>query len=102
MWTSCPTGALRVRIGDESRVSKYRFGTGTAEFHICRECGVVPLVTSSIDGKTYAVVNVNTFENVDPLLLSRAPASFDGESETVRLARRARNWIGRVEFERGA
>ena len=100
VWTSCPTGALRVRIGDESRVSKYRFGTGTAEFHICRECGVVPVVASRIDGTTYAVVNVNTFENVDPLLLSRAPASFDGESETVRLARRARNWIGRVVFER--
>ena len=98
VWTSCPAGSLCVRIDDESLVSKYRFGTGTAEFHTCRNCGVVPLVTSRIDDKTYAVVNVNTFENIDPSLLSRAAASFDGESEDVRLARRARNWIGRVEF----
>ena len=98
VWTSCPAGTLRVRIADAARVSSYRFGTGTAEFHVCRECGVAPVVTSKIDGTTYAVVNVNTFENVDPALLARAPASFDGESEEARLARRARNWIGRVEF----
>ena len=40
--------------------------------------------------------------NVDPALLSRAPASFDGESDAVRFARRARNWIGRVEFVHGS
>lgn len=101
VWTSYPAGALRVRIGDEALVSRYRFGTGTAEFLICRNCGVVPVVTSQIDDRTFAVVNVNTFENVDQALLSRAPASFDGESDEVRLARRARNWIGRVEFEHG-
>jgi hypothetical protein len=31
--------------------------------------------------------------------LRRAPASFDGETEENRLARRQKNWIANVEFE---
>jgi hypothetical protein len=98
VWTSNPSGSLRIEVKDESLVSKYRFGTATADFHVCRACGVVPLVTSMISGRTYAVVNTNTFNNVDRALLRRVPASFDGEGEDARLARRARNWIGDVQF----
>jgi hypothetical protein len=49
VWTSNPSGALQVVIKDVSLVSKYAFGTRTAEFHICARCGVVPVVTSRID-----------------------------------------------------
>ena len=80
---------------------RYEFGTGTAEFHICSRCGVVPVVTSKIDGRLYAVVSVNAFENVEPSLLRRAPVSFEGEAEATRLARRQRNWIGDVTFVEG-
>jgi hypothetical protein len=59
---------------------------------------VVPLVSSHIDGRDYAVVNVNTFDNVDPALLRHASANLDGESVDDRLARRQRNWIGSVTF----
>jgi hypothetical protein len=60
---------------------------------------VVPVVTSRIDGCLYAVVSVNAFENVEPALLRRAPATFEGESEQARLSRRKRNWIADVRFE---
>ena len=70
----------------------------TAEFHICARCGIVPVVTSRIDGHLYAVVSVNAFEGVDESLLRRAPASFDGEGADSRLARRKRNWIANVEL----
>jgi hypothetical protein len=98
VWTSNPNGALTVSIRDAAEVGTYAFGTCTAEFHVCRRCGVVPLVTSAIDGVRYAVVNVNAFDNVDPALLRHAPASFDGETESARLARRKRNWIPQVAF----
>ncbi|HUL56272.1 MAG TPA: hypothetical protein VLT60_04705 [Usitatibacter sp.] len=101
VWTSNPKGSLRVRIEDPARVSAYEFGTKTASFHVCNRCGVVPVVTSTIDGHLYAVVSVNAFEGVDPALLRRSPATFDGESQDARLARRVRNWISDVEFERG-
>ncbi len=98
VWTSNPRGALEVVIKDPALVSKYSFGTRTAEFHTCARCGIVPVVTSRIDGRLYAVVSVNAFEDVDQSLLRRAPASFDGEGEESRLARRKRNWIADVKY----
>lgn len=98
VWTSCPSGSLRLRIGRPEHVSRYSFGTKTAEFHICTVCGVAPVVTSLIEGRVYAVVNVNAFEGIDPALLRRAPVSFEGEDEAARLARRKRNWIGDVGY----
>jgi hypothetical protein len=99
VWTSCPTGSLTVSIKDRVGVSNYAFGTKTADFHVCTACGVVPVVTSRIDGRLYAVVSVNAFENVEPALLRRAPATFEGENEQVRLTRRKRNWIADVQFD---
>ena len=99
LWTSNQRGALRIRIADAALVSKYAFGTHTADFHVCARCGVTPVVTSSIEGKTYAVVSVNAFENVDSALLRRASANFDGEAADDRLARRKRGWIADVTFE---
>lgn len=98
VWTSCPSGALEISVGDPALVSKYSFGTQTAEFHVCSRCGVVPVVTSRINDHLYAVVSVNAFDNVDPVLLHHTSASFDGEDEETRLARRARNWIADVRF----
>jgi hypothetical protein len=103
VWTSNPNGTLTVTVREPALVSKYAFGTRTAEFHVCSRCGAVPLVTSKIDNQLYAVVSVNAFEGVEPTLLRRASANFDGESEEVRLARRKRNWIPSVRYaERGA
>ena len=98
VWTSTPGGVLKVAVKDAALVSRYSFGTKTAEFNVCGRCGVVPLVTSRIDAAWYAVVSVNAFENVNPPMLRSAPASFDGEGADSRLARRKRNWIGSVEF----
>lgn len=102
VWTSCPAGSLRVTVREVSLVSRYAFGTKTAEFHVCSRCGVVPFVTSRIEGRLYAVVNVNTLRDVDPALLKRAAASFEAESESERLARRKLKWIADVEIQTGS
>ena len=99
VWTSCPTGSLTVSVKDHARLSKYAFGTKTAEFHVCTVCGVAPVVTSRIDGRLYAVVSVNAFENVEPALLRCSPSTFEGENEQARLSLRKRNWIADVQFE---
>jgi hypothetical protein len=96
VWTSYPAGSLKVKVKEPAQVSRYAFGTETADFHICKQCGVVPLVTSAIDEKLYAVVNVNTFENVPASLLQRTSSTVDGENMEDRLARRKRNWIANV------
>jgi hypothetical protein len=98
VWTSNPHSTLLITIGDPGLVSKYAFGTRSATFHVCARCGTVPLVTSEIDDRLYAVVNVNALEDVDTIRLRRAPVSFEGEDIASRLARRKRNWIADVRF----
>jgi hypothetical protein len=101
VWTSHPEARLEVRISDAGNVARYQFGTGTADFLVCARCGVTPLVTSQIEGATYAVVNVNTFDGVDRARLRPVPASFDGEELQSRLDRRRQRWIPDVVLREG-
>ena len=101
-WTSNRSAKLAAEIDDISLLSKYQFGTATADFYVCSVCGVVPFVVSEIDGRLYAVVNVNSFENVDPSTFSHSSTNFDGENTVDRLGRRKRNWISDVEITTAA
>ncbi|NRF71791.1 hypothetical protein HLB44_32880 [Aquincola sp. S2] len=102
VWTSHPDAALVVHVRDPQHVSIYTFGTATADFHVCARCGVVPVVTSRIGERLHAVVSVNAFDGVDPALLRRGSADFEGEAIGDRLARRQRNWIADVRFIEGS
>jgi len=96
VWTAHPEATLNVTLLDASAVRPYRFGTGTADFHLCTRCGVVPVVTSTIDGHTYAVASVNALDGLAADAVERTPVDFDGEGTGDRLARRARGWIRQV------
>nr|WP_199044970.1 hypothetical protein [Dyella sp. ASV24] len=100
-WTSHPEGVLKVTVRDPSLVSRYAFGTGTADFHVCARCGVVPLVTCHAEGNLYAVVNVNTLDDIEPSMLQHRPASFSEEDVAEKLTRRQRNWIANVTILEG-
>lgn len=49
----------------------------------------------------FAVVNVNTFDAVDPKALDSSVTNFDGELREDRLARRSRTWIRNVTISNG-
>ena len=83
-------------------VARYAFGTETANFLVCARCGVAPIVTSQIEGTMFAVVNVNSFDNVERSRIKAQPASFDGEDVSSRLDRRRRNWIADVVLAEGS
>jgi hypothetical protein len=100
-WTSHPDSELLAQIDEPSSVSRYNFGTKTADFFVCCKCGVVPFVISEIDSNGYAVVNVNTFNDAGGLLFSSSITNFDGEGTDDRLARRKRNWIANVQLGKG-
>lgn len=100
-WTSNPEGSLAITVREPSLVNHYAFGTGTADFHICARCGVVPVSTCGAEGNLYAVVNVNTLDGVEPSMLQHRPASFSEEDAASKLARRRNNWIARVTIAEG-
>jgi hypothetical protein len=97
-WTAHPRAKLAIAIRDPSRVNVYRFGSGTADFHVCMNCGVVPFVSCVLDETRYAVVNVNVFEDAARALVRAAPVSFEAEELTGRLERRKRTWIRNVAY----
>ena len=38
--TSDPNGTMRIEVRDEAKLGRYRFGLKTADFLLCRECGI--------------------------------------------------------------
>ncbi len=98
-WTSHPDGRLVASLAEPAQVNQYQFGHKTADFYVCRNCGVVPFVVSVVDGRQRAVVNVHTFENVPREDFDSSATDFEGESVEARLIRRGEGWIGDVSIE---
>jgi hypothetical protein len=91
LYVSDPAGALHVTIREASLVERYRFGTKTADFLLCRTCGV--FVAGYVPEAALAVVNVNVLEARDSFLARPvAVANLDGESVDERVARRRAKW----------
>lgn len=96
VWTSSPAAELQVQINNPRLLSRHTFATRTAEFLVCTQCGDIPLVTSEIDKRLYAVVNVHALHGISPTLFKHFQSDFDGESIEDRTSRRRRNWIPNV------
>jgi hypothetical protein len=90
--TSDPNGSVDIRVADWSRVELYRFGTGTAEFLICKRCGVYIGAIGETASGTRAVININCLDDRDAFTQQADPVDHDGEVTGDRLARRAANW----------
>src|SRR5690242_12674989 len=63
-YVSDPRGAVRIRVAAEADCSRYRQGSGSAEFLVCRRCGVLVAVVhrsaagrQTIDDVLYATLN---------------------------------------------
>jgi hypothetical protein len=96
-YTSHPEAELKAVMTDPAQVMKYTFGTKTADFYVCSRCGVLLFAVSRIDNCDYAVVNVHTFEGIDPAQLISRVTNFDGESVERRLERRKKTWTPAVK-----
>jgi hypothetical protein len=73
-------------------VEPYRFGSGTAEFLICRRCSVYIGAVCATAAGTRAVININSLDDRISFTRKAAPVDHDGETTETRLARRATNW----------
>ncbi len=89
-------GMFELSAADWSQVHRYRFGSRTADYVICRRCGVYVAAVCATGSGLRAVVNVNCL--ADRAAFTGAPAApdYDGESTEARLDRRAANWMPAV------
>ena len=88
-------GSFEVWADDWALVESYRFGTRTAEFLICRRCGVFIAAISEAAG-TRAVVNVNCLDDRADFTAVPVMRDFDGETGETRSSRHAANWTPAV------
>ena len=86
---SDPDGKVTITLGGD--VQRYRFGRKLADFLICARCGIYVGAVAELDGGSYAVLNLNAFDEPH-LELAGAPFSYDGESAEERNARRRQRW----------
>jgi len=90
--TSDPNGSVDIRVADWSLVELYRFGTGTAEFLICKRCGVYIGAIGETASGTRAVINTNCLDDRAAFTQQADPVDHDGEVTGDRQTRRAANW----------
>jgi hypothetical protein len=91
--TADPNGRLVISVADRERLQVYRFGLRTADYLVCRDCGVYVAAVAGEGEDATAVVVINTLD--DRGLFSREPAAvrFDTETREQRLARRRSAWM---------
>lgn len=90
--TSDPLGRLQFGCSRTELLQRYRFATGTAEFLLCRECGVYLGAQMSRDGARFGILNTLTLNPMPPDLRSPQPMNYGGETAESRRVRRAARW----------
>jgi hypothetical protein len=96
--TSDPNGAFRLTVRDAAQLQKYRFGLKTADFLICRGCGVFIGAVMEEAGQRFITVNANTFKPPPRYDIAGTAKEFGGEDVAGRVARRSAMWTPLTEF----
>lgn len=96
--TSDPKGAMRLFVREPGKLSRYRFALKTADFLLCRDCGVYIGALMEDGGGAWFTVNVNSFRKPPALDFPIQPVDFDAEDVATRIARRKARWTPAVEL----
>jgi len=84
---SDPSGRLVLAFNDAA-VLRYRFGTRTSDFLVCRGCGAY--IAAVIEG--YGVLNVVGADIQAFAARAARPVDYEAETAAERLARRRARW----------
>lgn len=90
--TSDPSGSLLFLVNDDALLQRYRFGSRTADFLVCRGCGVYVGATIVAAMGDFGIANLRAVRALLEDLPEPVAMRYDGESPGARSARRARNW----------
>jgi hypothetical protein len=89
-------GLATIRIPSPTQLERYRFGHASADYLICRTCGVYVAAIQHEAGRLISVVNVAGLD-VEAFRGSAGdPVTYEGETLADRRARRRAYWMPAV------
>lgn len=90
-----PRGKLDIQVREAAELSRYRFGLKTADYLICRRCGIyvaAVLSSGSSSSGLYAMLNVNVLDLRERFRQPALALDFEGELESERRIHRIATW----------
>ena len=89
---SDPTGELSFDASDPAMLQRYRFALGTADFLLCRTCGVYIGAVIEIADQKRGIINTHALIDAGANIAAPAAISYDGEDVSGRVSRRDERW----------
>ncbi len=96
--TSDPAGQIAFVASRPEMLRKYRFGLMTADFLLCKHCGVYIGAVIESSGSVFGIINVHALEETPANLAATAPISYDAEDVGGRVSRREERWTPVIEL----
>ena len=90
--TSDPDGEVDFTATSPASLQKYRFGLGTADFLLCKRCGVYIGAAIKSDFGTFGIINTHALNEFPANLAAAAPINYDSENNEGRVSRRGQRW----------
>ncbi len=90
--TSDPCGRLEFHVHEVDLLQRYRFALKTADFLLCRRCGVYVGAQIQTGRGAFGILNVLTLVPVPEGLPVAALADYSSESSNGRVERREKRW----------
>lgn len=100
MSTSEPNATLAFSAADTGQLQRYRFGLMTADFLLCRRCGVYIGAVIETEQGRFGIINTHALVESPPDMAAVAPITYDNEDTAGRVARREERWapVGSVPY----
>jgi hypothetical protein len=92
IYCSDPAGGLAFSSADPDALLRYRFGTRTLEFMLCRYCGVYLGARTDPEDGALGVVNVRALRPLPTDLAAVTVINFEAETPAARKARHHARW----------
>lgn len=90
--TSDPSGELHFATNDARLLQRYRFGLKTADFLLCRNCGVYIGAVIQTDNGMWGIINTHALDNEPNDIAGVSPIRYDKENTSGRVSRREERW----------
>jgi hypothetical protein len=89
---SDPDGMLTIQIADEDSLLRYEFAHRTADFLVCRRCGVYVAAVTHGPGERRGIAQLNAITN-DRYFGIAVAVEYSEEAPAERIERRYKVWM---------